>query len=102
MRRFELPTPRPPDVYSNRTELHPVNLNLANCLRKTTVVLINKCNVCSICLYYMTIFSYQTPYTSLTQTLLIKLKFGHYKNKISVGDYKNGISVGICLALYKY
>jgi hypothetical protein len=25
MRRFELPTPRPPDVYSNRTELHPEN-----------------------------------------------------------------------------
>ena len=23
MRRFELPTPRPPDEYSNRTELHP-------------------------------------------------------------------------------
>ncbi len=25
MRRFELPAPRPPDVYSNLAELHPEN-----------------------------------------------------------------------------
>gem|GEM_PF-5142513 len=30
MRRFELPTPRPPGVYSNRTELHPDDANLQN------------------------------------------------------------------------
>lgn len=30
--RFELATPRPPDVYSNRTELHPETANyFRNC-----------------------------------------------------------------------
>lgn len=28
MRRFELPAPRPPDVYSNLAELHPDGTNI--------------------------------------------------------------------------
>lgn len=34
MARFELATPRPPDVYSNRTELHPENFFLRRCKDK--------------------------------------------------------------------
>ena len=52
MTRFELATPRPPDAYSNRTELHP-ELCFVGCDPKSAAKLMPFCEPCKFFLYFL-------------------------------------------------